>query len=208
MEIKYLGHSCFRIKGKQMVVLTDLLDDSSGLKLPSGSTSDLVISSSPASEQKIKTIIKPVKREEIFVIDRPGEYEVGGLFVLGISFKSKITVYVVTIDDLRIGFLGSLTDKLSDKQLEELDGVDILLLPVGGKPYIDSKQANFLIDKIQPSFVIPMAYKMPGLKIDLETVDEFLKEVGAQDTKAIDKLLVSKESLPLEREIVVLNAKG
>ncbi len=208
MEIKYLGHSCFRIKGKQMVVLTNLLDDSSGLKLPSGSTSDLVISSSPASEQKIKTIIKPVKREETFVIDRPGEYEVGGLFVLGIGFKSKITVYVVTIDDLRIGFLGSLTDKLSDKQLEELDGVDILLLPVGGKPYIDSKQANFLIDKIQPSFVIPMAYKMPGLKIDLETVDEFLKEVGVQDTKAIDKLLVSKESLPLEREIVVLNAKG
>jgi len=208
MEIKYLGHSCFRIKGKQMVVLTNLLDDSSGLKLPSGSTSDLVISSSPASEQKIKTIIKPVKREETFVIDRPGEYEVGGLFVLGIGFKSKITVYVVTIDDLRIGFLGSLTDKLSDKQLEELDGVDILLLPVGGRPYIDSKQANFLVDKIQPSFVIPMAYKMPGLKIDLETVDEFLKEVGVQDTKAIDKLLVSKESLPLEREIVVLNAKG
>ncbi len=208
MEIKYLGHFCFRIKGKQMVVLTDLLDDSSGLKLPSGSTSDLVISSTPINEQKIKAMIKPVKREETFVIDRPGEYEVGGLFVLGIGFKSKITVYVVTIDDLRVGFLGGLTDKLSDKQLEELDGVDILLLPVGGKPYIDSKQANFLIDKIQPSFVIPMAYKMPGLKIDLETVDEFLKEVGAQDTKAIDKLLVSKESLPLEREIVVLNAKG
>lgn len=208
MEIKYLGYSCFRIKGKQMVVLTDLLDDSSGLKLPSGSTSDLVISSSPANEQKIKAMIKPVKREETFVIDRPGEYEVGGLFILGIGFKSKITVYVVTIDDLKIGFLGGLTDKLSDKQLEELDGVDILLLPVGGKPYIDSKQANFLIDKIQPSFVIPMVYKMPGLKIDLEAVDEFLKEVGAQATKAIDKLLVSKESLPLEREIVVLNAKG
>lgn len=208
MEIKYLGHSCFRIKGKQITVLTDPFDEDLGFQIPNGVTSDLILSSMPLAEQKAKDSVKPVKREQPFVIDRPGEYEVGGSFVLGIGVKAKITVYVLVIDDLRVAFLGSLTDKLTDKQLEELDGVDVLLLPVGGKPYINNEQVNFLIDKIQPSLVLPMGYKTPGVKNELKPAEDFLKEVGAQDTKAVDKLLVSKENLPLEREIVVLNAKG
>jgi len=208
MEIKYLGHCCFRFKGKQSVVLTDPLDETLNFKAPNGTTCDLVISSMPVDEKKIKESLKPVKREEPFVVDRPGEYEVSGLFVLGIGFKTKATVYVVIIDDLRVAFLGGLSDKLSDRQLEELDGVDVLILPVGGKPYIDNKQAIYLIDKIQPSFVLPMAYKMPGIKAELEPLDNFLRETGTQDIQAVDKLLVSKESLPLEREIVVLNAKA
>lgn len=207
MEIKYFGHSFFRLKGKEMVLVTNPFDASLGLKVPP-QTADIVLFSSPAKIELNKIINKPASREELFIIDSSGEYEVGGVFVLG-SSEGKTTFYVVTMDDLRLVFLGGLAGKLSDKQIEEFDGVDILFLPVGDKEkLLAPKQAVEIINQLEPKIIIPMSYQIPGLKLDLAPLDTFLKEMEQEQKAPLDKLLVTKEKLPLEKEVVVLNARS
>lgn len=200
MEIKYFGHSCFRLKGKEIVLVINPFDPSLGIKI-SGLMSDIVLFTDKKDSYLSPLIVKPVTRENLFVIDSPGEYEVGGVFILGISTGKK-TSYVVSMDDLRLVFLSDLKEKLSDKQIEDIDGTDILFLPAG-----DAKQALEIINQIEPSIIIPMAYKLPELKVELPLLEDFLKEIG-QEATAIEKLIISKDKLPLEKEVVVLNARS
>ena len=206
MEIKYFGNSCFRIKGKDIVLTTNPFDASLGIKIPKFETDIVLFSASLENKKDLGVIKGALNRKEPFVINEPGEYEVGGAFILGIPFGKK-TIYIITIDGMRLIFLGQITDKLSDKELEEVDGVDILFLPVGGKPVISEKQAASIVEKVQPKIVIPMSYKVANLNIDFASVDEFLKEIGSEGLSPIDKLLISKEKLPLEEEVILLDAK-
>ncbi len=205
MEIKYFGHCCFQIRGKNVVLLTNPLDSSLGIKLPNLTADVVILGDNEKAEEVLK--IKAANRETPFFIDEAGEYEVGGAFILGIS-SGKNTLYVITVDGLRLVFLGNQFDKLSEKQLEEVDGVDILFLPVGGKLVLSSKQAAEIVGQIEPKIIIPMAYKVPHLNLDLAPVDDFLREMGMEEVKPLEKLIISKDKLPLDsKEVVVLSAK-
>jgi len=62
-----------------------------------------------------------------------------------------------------------------------------------------------VVSQIEPRMVIPMHYKVPGLKVDLAEVDSFIKELGINPTYE-DKLKISKKELPQENmELVVFN---
>jgi L-ascorbate metabolism protein UlaG (beta-lactamase superfamily) len=206
MEIKFFGHLCFRIKGKDVVLITNPLDPSLGIKLPP-LAADVLVSSDKKNQVKLDLIDKAVNRQEPFIINSPGEYEVGGSFILGIQTEKNI-LYVMTIDGLRLAFLSGLNRILSEKQLEELDGVDILFLAVGEKAGLSPKLAMEIINQIEPKIIIPMAYKIPQLKLDLVSIEEFLKQMGIEQANTQEKLIISKDKLPLEKEVVVLNARS
>lgn len=190
-----------------MVLTTDPFDSSLGLKI-SAQDADIVLFSSPTKTDIGKLINKTVSREKLFVIDGPGEYEVGGVFILGIEGKGS-TIYVITMDGLRLVFLGGLNEKLNDKQIEEIDGVDILFLPVGDKKIaLEVKSAVEIVNQVEPQIIIPMAYQIPGLKLELAPLDDFLKEIGQEEKAPLDKLIIAKDKLPLEKEVVILNARS
>jgi L-ascorbate metabolism protein UlaG (beta-lactamase superfamily) len=208
MEIKYLGYFSFRIKGKTVVLVTDPPSSSLGLKLPS-LLADVVLISGKKAQGDPLLVNKAVNREQPFVVDSPGEYEIGGSFILGLKLEKDENLFVVTIDELRLAFFGDLTGSLSDKQLEEIDGVDILFLPVGLGKIFSPKKAVDLINQIEPKIIIPMAYQIPGLSSEeLLPVSEFLKEMGIEQITPQEKLIISKDKLPLEKEVVVLNARN
>ena len=206
MEIKYFGHFCFRIKGKDIVLVTDPFSSSLGIKLPQ-IMADVVLFSGKEAQGDSSLITKAVGRENPFLIKEPGEYEVGGSFVLGIQAGKNNNIFVITVDGLRLAFLGGLTENLSDKQLEEIDGIDILFSPVGGK-ILNSKKAIDLIGQIDPKIIIPMSYKIPGLNLDLAPLSDFLKQMGIEQANPQEKLIISKDKMPLEKEVVVLNARN
>ncbi|MCX6722608.1 MAG: MBL fold metallo-hydrolase [Candidatus Staskawiczbacteria bacterium] len=150
-----------------------------------------------------------------FVIQGPGEYEVKEVFVLVIpSFhddkdgkeKGQNTIYVIEAEDLRFCHLGDLGQKeLTDDQLEKIDAVDVLMIPVGGEYTIDSQAAQKIIAQIEPRIVIPMHYSLPKLKMKLDEVSKFLKTMGKPSITAQDKLIVKDSTLPKDgMEIVVL----
>ena len=67
----------------------------------------------------------------------PGEYEIGGVFITGIATPSRTDkfnniVYLFNYNGLTIAHLGDIGDVPSQKQIEDLELVNVLLVPVGG----------------------------------------------------------------------------
>lgn len=214
MEVKYLGHSGFRIKGKKTILVTDPYDPYIGFEMPKVSADIVTISHDHKDHNNVAAVGKTTRREP-FIISGPGEYEILGVSVFGVSSfhdtkrgaeRGKNTIYVINIDGMRLVHLGDLGHKLDDKQIEEVNGADILFIPVGGTYTIDTRMAVEVIGQIQPKIIIPMHYKVPGLVFDLAPVDEFLKEMGVE-VKPAPKLTISKDKLPEERAVVVLKKK-
>ncbi len=152
---------------------------------------------------------------EPLVIKGPGEYETKGISIKGIlSFhdnkegkeRGTNTIYIIEIEGIKICHLGDLgEEKLNDTQIEEINGVDILMIPVGGIFTINGEDAVEIINQIEPKLVIPMHYKIPGLNIKMDGVDVFLKEMGVGKKEVVDKLTIKKKDLPQEEtEVVVM----
>ena len=118
-------------------------------------------------------------------------------------------MYTIYIDEVRVAHLGDLGHELSKRQIEQLNGIDVLLVPVGGGYTIGPEQAAKVVVEIQPGIVVPMHYKIKGLVSSfdqLREVEEFLKQVGDEGRRE-EKLVVSKGMIPEQTEYVVLQAK-
>ncbi len=151
-----------------------------------------------------------------FVINGPGEYEVGGIFVKGFASKSEYggeerinTIYHVTLEGMNLLFLGAANEKKFGQELgEALEVVDILFLPIGGEGVLSPSDANDLAVDLAPHIVIPMHYT--GAAGSLGTKDAlqvFLKEAGGNGAGTVDKLTLKKKDLEgKEGEIVVLTS--
>lgn len=217
MEITFLGHSSFKIRGKDVTVVTDPFDSKMvGLTFPK-SEADIVTVSHQHPDHSASIQIGG----EPFVIDSPGEYEIKGCMIFGIpSFhdmvggeeKGKNIIYAIEVEGVRICHLGDLGHKLSDKQLEELSNIDVLLVPVGGTATIGPEEAASVISQLEPRIVIPMHYQMPGINLEvfgqLKTLAEFLKTIGEEEIVPVPKLVLSRDKLPEERQTIVLEKKG
>lgn len=215
MDIIYLGHSSFKLKGKKATVITDPFEPQSvGLKFPK-IDADIVTTSHNHPDHNAISLIGSGP----FVIQEPGEYEVKGVSVIGVSSyhdgvegkeRGKNTIYNIEIDGIHILHLGDLGHPLSDKEIEEIGGVDILFIPVGGTYTITAKQAQEIIPEIDPSIVIPMHYGRPDLDqktfSELTDLSTFQKLVGAEAVVPQPKLSITKDKLPDTMQIVILES--
>ena len=209
-ELTWLGHACFRIRGKEAVIITDPFDKESGYSLGKPTASIVTVSHPHPHHSYLAGIGGSPK-----VIQGPGEYEVANTFITGIRTyhdahhgqeRGPNTVYLVEIDDLVVCHLGDLGHLPSVGQLEEMSGVDILLVPVGGVSTMNATTALELISYLEPKLAIPMHYKTDAYKGELEPVDRFLKEMGQSDKATPQpKLNVTKSSLPQATRVVVLD---
>ena len=214
MDITWLGHSCFRVRGRDATVVTDPCDKSTGYNI-SRPTADIVTVSHDHPAHSNVSGVAGTPR----VIRGPGEFEVAGVLIQGIQTfhdaakggeLGKNTAYVLELDDVLICHLGDLGHVPTSEQVEELSGVDILLVPVGGGSTIGASAAAETVSLLEPKLVIPMHYKTPSAKVDLEPLERFLKEIGAPG--ALDekqpKLSVTKSTLPHEIKVQVMEYKA
>jgi len=215
MQIQYLGHSCFKLTGKDdkgnvISLVTDPFSPEYGLRLPSVEADIVTVS----HQHKDHNNVSGVKGSP-YVIDTPGEYEVRDVFIQGIdSFhdekggaeRGTNIIYRISMDDLVVTHLGDLGHALDTKQLERLEGTDILFVPVGGVYTLNAPKAVEVINQIEPRMVIPMHYKISGSKIELDALEKFIKEIGMKPTEE-EKLKISKKDLPIEdMELVVFKS--
>lgn len=213
MIITWQGHSCFKIQDKTgtdgITLITDPFNKEIGIKPPNCEADVVTVSHNHDDHNNVSTL-----RGKPFVIDCAGEYDVKGVLVEGVDsfhddkegeLRGSNVIYRIELDDISVVHLGDLGGPLTDSQLEKLVGTDILLVPVGGKYTLDAKGAVEVISQIEPRIVIPMHYKTDGLKLDIDGVDKFIKELGLEPTKE-EKLKISKKDLPQEdMELVLLN---
>ncbi len=205
MIITWLGHSCFKIESDNTSLVTDPFSPDTGLKVPRNLEASIVIISHPHHDHANLEAVKGSP----FVLPAPGEYEIQGAFIYGIpSFhdnqggkeRGLNIIYRIEIDDqddIKVAHLGDLGHKLSSEALEKLGEIDVLMIPVGGKYTLDAKEAADLVNQIEPRIVIPMHYKMPGLKIDLDPVDKFIKACGLPHEE-LPKLKLKRKDLPVD----------
>ena len=208
MVIYWLGQSAFKIQDKEVTVAIDP-HDQTGLKMPKFQAEIVLISHDHPGHNNLEAI-----KGEPFIINSPGEYEVKNVFIYGISSfhdnkegaeRGKNIIYLIEMEGVKIAHLGDFgQDSLNEEQLELLEGVDILLIPVGGVNTINGTQSAKIISQLQPRIVIPMHYKIPGLTAKLEPVDKFLKEFGVSSPEVMEKLKISKKDLPQEETKVII----
>jgi len=208
MTIFWLGQSAFKIQDKEVTVAVDPYGEI-GLKMPKFNAEVLLISHGH-DDHNNKDAIKGTP----FLIDGPGEYEVKNVFVYGIpalhddkegAERGKITMFLIEMEGIKIAHLSDFGQKsLTAEQLGMLEGVDILLIPVGGHFTIDGEEAAKIVSQLQPRIVIPMHYKIPHLNIKLDPVDNFLKEFGVTSPEKMEKLKISKKDLPQEETKVII----
>ncbi len=212
MDITWLGHSCFKLKSKNGTVITDPFDSSSGYQLGKVTANIVTVSHDHPNHCCIDGIGGAPK-----IISGPGEYEVAGIFVYGVRTfhdtekgqqNGKNTCYLIEIDDIKVCHLGDLGHVPTAAQVDEISDADVLMIPVGGATTIDAVTAVEIVNLLSPKFVIPMHYKTDAYKAELDSLDKFLKEIGAKDVSPVPKLSVSKAMLPLEMDIVVMDYKS
>ena len=208
MDINWLGHSCFRIKGKEATIITDPFNPSIGYSLKKASGDIVTISHFHPGHSDIDSV-----EGEFKVIRSPGEYEQKGVYITGLasfhdtsdgSERGKNTVYIIEIDGVTLCHLGDIGHVPSSHMEEEIGEVGILFIPVGGFSTIDSSLATNIVRNLSPKVIIPMHYKIPKLTRELESVDNFLLKLGVKDVISQPRLTINRSTLPVSTQVVVL----
>jgi L-ascorbate metabolism protein UlaG (beta-lactamase superfamily) len=212
LDINWLGHSCFRIKGKEAVLITDPCNPQTGYSIGKVKADIVTLSHNHPGHSYLDTLEDGYK-----LIKSPGEYELKSVFITGIAtFHDKVDgqergnncVYVIEMDGITICHLGDIGHLLSSKTVEDIGNVGILLMPVGGLSTIDSSVAAEMVRTISPRIVIPMHYKTAAVTRDLEPVDKFLKKLGIMESVPQPKLVINKSTFTESTQVIVLGYPG
>ena len=213
VDIWWYGQACFKVKGKAASLVFDPYDSEFTGFGPLKLEADIVCVSHDHKDHNNAGVVKKMEGNP-FIISGPGEYEISGVNIIGLSSfhddkeggeRGNNTIYRVSIDDVNIIHLGDLGQKkLTQEQVGELSTCDILMIPVGGVFTIGAAEAPDILAQIEPKIIIPMHYRLAGLKFNLDGVEKFLSTMGKEKVESVPKLSVSRERLPEETEIVLL----
>lgn len=212
MVITYYGLSCFKIQSGDTTLAIDPFDKESGLTPPRFQTDVALITHDHPNHNNFDSLAAKGD-SNVFKISGPGEYETHGISVRGISSfhdskngskKGKNTIYIITWEDLRLVHLGDYGEEtLRDDVHEAIGTPDILFIPVGGEDTIDAETATKLINQIEPRIIVPMHYKIPGLKNKTDGVEVFMKEMGEKSTPE-ERLTIKKSNVPEDTQKIVV----
>jgi L-ascorbate metabolism protein UlaG (beta-lactamase superfamily) len=147
------------------------------------------------------------------VVQSPGEYEIGGTFITGIAMnhideahgiaRANVAYRVQFDSGLTVLHLGDVAALPDQSVIRDLGDVNVLLLPVGGGSLKPALAAE-MIAMIEPGYVIPMHYALPGLVFELEPLDKFLKAMGISRVTEQDTLKINSGAMPEQPQVIIL----
>ncbi|NLE84286.1 MAG: MBL fold metallo-hydrolase [Chloroflexi bacterium] len=191
MEITWYGNSCFRITERnKATVVTDPFDAGMAGYNPLKLKSEIVTTSSNDLSHNNINVVKGSP----FVIDGPGEYERGGVFITGIQTtplmpknkELRNTIYVFDYGAITILHLGQINSVPNQTMVEELGNINIALVPVGSGGGLNASKAAEVISMLEPNIVIPMHYETLYSKLELDPLSKFLKEMGLTELETME----------------------
>jgi L-ascorbate metabolism protein UlaG (beta-lactamase superfamily) len=210
MDIVWLGHSCFRIRGREATIVMDPCPPASGYAIGKP-TADIVTVSHPHDNHNF---VKAIAGSPT-VLDSPGEYEIHGVFITGVrtyhdaekgAERGGNLAWVLEMEGMKVCHLGDLGHSPSAEQAEEMTGADVLMVPVGGETTIDGRKAAEIVALLEARVILPMHYQTPALKGQLETPEVFLKEMGVTAApEPQQKLSITRTTVPSDAQVVLLD---
>jgi len=205
MIITYFGKQFFKIQQGDMVLAFNPVSKSSKTGITAHFGTDIALITTNHPDYNGVEQLSHGERAP-FVITGPGDYEIKEIFIKGVLSNALIatkkyinTIYLFSVDDINIAFLGALSDsEFSKESREAINSPDILFIPIGGKGMLDAKTSAKLASSLEPKLIIPMDY-------DEGTLKAFLKEIGEEKAEVVDKLTLKRKDLDnKEGEVVVL----
>jgi L-ascorbate metabolism protein UlaG (beta-lactamase superfamily) len=204
-EIRWFGHNCFRIRGKEATVLTDPVGKRTGFTLPRQAVDIVTLSHDHPGHANLDAV-KPGYQ----IISGPGEYELNDTFITGVrTYHDKQrgaelgynTIYLIELENIVFGHLGDLGHQLTESQAEQFNAVDVLFVPAGGGPLLPPAE---MAANLSPKMVIPMQYRTAKGDTEREEVGPFLKHLGVEAPKPLDKLVIKPSDLAEQMQVVLL----
>jgi len=211
VDLAWLGHACFRLRGRDVTILTDPYDSDGWGYPPLATTANVVTVSNDHPHHAGLSGVEGRPH----VLRGPGEYEIGGALIWGIRTARpkddpaapKNTAFIIQVEDLTVCHLGDLASApLSTDELTHIKDADVLLVPVGGKCTINASQAAHIVAQIEPKLIVPMHYATDETRgqLALDEVDRFCKELGATETAPRARLSITPSSLPSEPTVMLM----
>ena len=208
MDITWIGHSCFRLRADDLVVMTDPFSASLGLRPDARPATVVTVSNRHPNHSNWSEVAGSPR-----VFDAPGEYEYFGVGVRGVMtglppdtpIEHRSVAYSIEIDRINICHLGDISVALTPKQVDELAPVDVLLLPTGGGCTLELDQALQAMQDLDPKIVIPMHHRIEGVNLPIQGVDVFLRSMGLDEVQPQPRLVVTAANLPADRRVVLLS---
>ncbi len=205
MIITYFGKQFFKIQQGETVLSFNPVSKSSKTGINTHFGADIALITTNHPDYNGLEQLSHGERTP-FAIAGPGDYEIKEIFIKGVLSDAVIadkkyinTVYLLSVDNINIVFLGALSNpEISKEAHEAINSPDVLFIPVGGRGLLDAKSAAKLASLFEPKMIIPMDYDELSLKV-------FLKEIGEEKAEVIDKLTLKLKDLEgKEGEVVVL----
>ena len=215
MNIRFLGHACF------------LVTASSGTRIvfdpyePGGFNG--AIGYGPIQEPADIVVVTHDHGDHNFVagvpggpqvVKGPGVHSAAIILFRGIATKhdpsggsqrGDNTVFCAEIDDVKLCHLGDLGHVLTPAQVDEIGAADVLLCPVGGTFTIDAQGATQVVAALKPRITIPMHFKTAKTALPLAPLDDFVRGKKNVKRENASEITVTRETLPQEPRIVVLD---
>ncbi len=212
MEITWYGLGCFRIaeRGYPAVITDPFDEDKTGYTLPRVRAEIVSLSTPLEDATKVRWRgFRGVQR----TLASPGEYEIGGLFVTGVSsyrdtkkgtLRGENIIYTFEVNGFSVCHLGELGHVLNQSRIEAIGNVNVLLIPVGLEEGLTPSMASEVVSLIEPNIVIPTNYQTPGLKIKRKSANRFLKEMGITSAPTEAVLKLTSGNIPEATTVIVL----
>ncbi|MFW5749049.1 MAG: MBL fold metallo-hydrolase [Chloroflexota bacterium] len=213
MDITWYGINCFRITERgQTTVVTDPFSEETGLAAPRLKTDVVTISHDAPAYNNLDAT-----KGHSYVLAGPGEYEIGGVFLYAVpmhTFDEETNratynvAHAIQYGPLTVAHLGRLNHVPNQDVVEQLGEVNVVLMPVGGGDVLNANQAAEVIAMIEPNYIVPMHYDIPGLALPADPVEKFLKAMGVSKVQEADSLRVNATALPEQPQIVLLQQQS
>jgi len=207
MIITYFGKQFFKIQKGEMVLAFNPVSKGSKTGISAHFGADIALVTTNHPDYNGLEQLSHGERVP-FAITGPGDYEVKEIFIKGVLSNAVVadkkyinTIYLFSVDNISIAFLGALSDgDVSKESREAINSPDILFIPIGGHGLLDAKAAAKFAASLEPKLIIPMDYDATSLKA-------FLKESGEEKAEVVEKLTLKQKDLEnKEGEVIVLQA--
>ncbi|MBN1163829.1 MAG: MBL fold metallo-hydrolase [Candidatus Krumholzibacteriota bacterium] len=215
MKLKYLGHSAFelRLEDGRKIVFDPYEPGSYGGSVgfgPIEGVYDFAVVSHDHPDHRWEKITSTAGR----VIDKEGEIVLEGVKFTSLpsyhdesggSERGRNLISIVEAEGIKLAHLGDLGHTISLDEYANLKGLDVILIPIGGFFTIDVRVAASIIKNVQPGLVIPMHFKTDKLGFPIAPVEDFTKLMDNVEFSGSSEIEITKDSLPSETRVVVLD---
>jgi L-ascorbate metabolism protein UlaG (beta-lactamase superfamily) len=190
MQVEWYGQSAFRLSSGQQTVFIDPFGDLSPLvergvqfDYPAieGVSADLLL---VTHEHLDHTGVEVIGGDPVILRSTAGRLDspVGEITAVASEHDAAAgtergpnTIFVFTLEQLRVCHFGDFGQHgLREEQAAAIGELDVLIIPVGGGPTIGAEQAQVVVQRLRPRWVVPMHYRTPRISF-LETADAFLE---------------------------------